>query len=300
MAINDFKKQIEYFRKYYQIITMEELFEAIYDKRPLKDNSLILTFDDGYIEHFTVVFPILDELNIQGSFFPSARALNEKRILDVNKIHYILAAQENTKIIIKDIFSYLDQYREQFGLNKNKFYYQQYAQNDCYDTKDTIFIKRILQCGLPNNLREIIINALFEKYLQMDESILFQETYMNIEQLKMMKRKGMHIGNHGYDHLWMNKLHINNQKSEILKSLKYFNDNGINMDNWVFSYPYGAVSESLIDILKNNGCKMALTTRSNIADICIENIYQLPRLDTNEMPVCKEAHPIYWTQIVMQ
>ena len=52
---------------------------------------IIITFDDGYKDHFQYVYPLLKERGIQGSFFPPKSAIQDNQILDVNSIHYILA-----------------------------------------------------------------------------------------------------------------------------------------------------------------------------------------------------------------
>ena len=49
---------------------MQELIAAVKNGKQLSHNSLLLTFDDGYKDHFEFVLPILEEFGIQGSFFP--------------------------------------------------------------------------------------------------------------------------------------------------------------------------------------------------------------------------------------
>lgn len=50
-------------------VTMEEVIAYYNESYELPDNAVLLTFDDGYIDHYTNVFPILNENGIQGSFF---------------------------------------------------------------------------------------------------------------------------------------------------------------------------------------------------------------------------------------
>lgn len=83
LDINLFKEQLKYILKYYHVIKMEDLIFSIKNNKNLPDKSLLLTFDDGYIDHFVNVFPILNELGIQGSFFPPAKAITEHKVLDV-------------------------------------------------------------------------------------------------------------------------------------------------------------------------------------------------------------------------
>jgi peptidoglycan/xylan/chitin deacetylase (PgdA/CDA1 family) len=93
-----FEEQLQFILKYFTVIRMEELIEAVErGTNHLPNNSLLLSFDDGYMDHFEHVFPVLNKLGIQGSFFPAAKAIQECRVLDVNKIHFILASVRDKK-----------------------------------------------------------------------------------------------------------------------------------------------------------------------------------------------------------
>ena len=59
-----------------------------------------ITFDDGYKEHYTNVFPILKDFGIKGSFYVTDKTVIDHQVLDVNKIHFILATVKDKKKII--------------------------------------------------------------------------------------------------------------------------------------------------------------------------------------------------------
>lgn len=285
LDIKSFKEQIQYLLKHYKIIKMEELIEAVKSQTRLPNNSLILTFDDAYKDHFEFVFPILDELNIQGSFFPPAKAIQEYQVLDVNKIHFILASIEDKRKIISDVYSMMDKFREEYSLHSNIYYSNKLkAEKSRFDTNEVIFIKRMLQRELPEKLRNIIVNSLFNKYVSKKEGSFSRELYMNIDQLKCMKRKGMYIGSHGYNHCWLNTLSKEQQQKEIELSLKFLKKIGCDTENFVFCYPYGAYNKSLLSVLKENNCSLALTTQIGIADLDKNQPLIFPRLDTNDFP----------------
>jgi len=257
---------------------------------------LLLTFDDGYKDHFEFVFPILDELGIQGSFFPPVKAIQEYQVLDVNKIHFILASIEDKRQIISDIHSMMDKFREEYSLESNTYYDNKLkAEGNRFDTKDVVFIKRMLQKELPEKLRNIIVNFLFNKYVSKDEGSFSRELYMNIDQLKCMRRKGMYIGNHGYDHYWLNTLSREQQQKEVELSIKFLKKIECDTENFAFCYPYGAYNESLLSVLKENGCRLALTTQVGIADLSKKQPLIFPRLDTNDLPKDRLANPNKWT-----
>ena len=59
LEFEDFKKQINYFIKNFNIISHSDLVEILNTKKIPKKKSILLTFDDGYIDHWKYVFPFL-------------------------------------------------------------------------------------------------------------------------------------------------------------------------------------------------------------------------------------------------
>lgn len=53
----------------FNTISFYDLHYALMYGLPLPANPIILTFDDGHIDHYTVVFPILQEFGFTGTFF---------------------------------------------------------------------------------------------------------------------------------------------------------------------------------------------------------------------------------------
>lgn len=301
LSLDLFREQIEFILKHYTVITMEEVIEAIENsKHDLPNNALLLTFDDGYIDHYTNVFPILNEKKIQGSFFPPAKVVMENKVLDVNKVHFILASVTDKNLIVQSILSIVDKYRQKYSLEEGEYYLKRYAKKSRFDTKEVIFIKRTLQMGLPEELRGIIVDYLFNNYVTKDEKVFAKELYMNLDQIKCMNRLGMFFGSHAYEHYWLNTLEKEKQEEEIDKSIKFLKEIGCNLDKWAMSYPYGGYDSSLLDILQNRGCKLGLTTKVDIANLQVDNPLTLPRLDTNDIPKSKNAKHNKWTQIVME
>ncbi len=299
LDIRLFKEQLQYMMKYYKIIKMEDLIEAVKNKKEIPENSLLLTFDDAYRDHFEFVFPILNELGIQGSFFPPAKAIQEHQVLDVNKIHFILASVEDKKQLISDINIMLEKYRNEYSLESDEHYYKNLAVANRFDTAEVIFIKRLLQRDLPEKLRNIIVNFLFTKYVSKDESTFSRELYLNVDQLRCMIRNGMYVGSHGHDHYWINTLTQDKQQKELEFSKKFLKMIGADTTNFAFCFPYGAYNDSLLSVLKENGCSLALTTEVGIADLNKDKPLTLPRLDTNDLPKDKNSKPNDWTTKVI-
>lgn len=231
LDIGLFKRQIEFLKNNFKIVSMEEVIEACHPNgRELPENALLLTFDDGYIDHYTMVFPVLKANRIQGSFFISGKVLAENVLLDVNKIHFILASGR-IRDVLEDLFRLLDIYRKEkfcrgyngLGLS-NEQLFEKYAVPSRFDIKETVFVKTILQNVLPEKLRKEISSELFKKYVQCPEAVFSRELYMSLDQIKCMKDAGMYIGVHGYGHYWLGKLPEHEMKADIDKALEVMSD----------------------------------------------------------------------------
>ncbi len=83
------KMQLKYIKDQgYVTLTLRELKEYLLDNTPIPQKSIVITFDDGYMDNYYNAFPILKDLNIRatifcitsnldGSYYLSNDAINE-------------------------------------------------------------------------------------------------------------------------------------------------------------------------------------------------------------------------------
>jgi peptidoglycan/xylan/chitin deacetylase (PgdA/CDA1 family) len=264
---------------------MEDAINSIYTNEKLPANPVLLTFDDGYIDHYNYAFPILDKYNIQGSFYISVKTAKERKLLDVNKLHYILSSEKRIGMIINEIGVLLKKYKNRYSLKKIDYYYDKLAKKNQYDDKNIIFVKRLLQKELCTDARSKILDKLFIKFVNDDQDVISNELYMNEEQIRFLVRSGMHVGCHGYDHLWWNSLSKKEVEHEVVESKKFLNSINVDMNYWTASYPYGSYDIKSSLILKENGCKLAVTADSKISILNSKNRFFLPRIDANNVSI---------------
>lgn len=284
-----FKEQIGFLKKHYHFVTVEQVLDAYYNGTALPTKAVLLTFDDAYRDHFEYAFPILEHEKVQGAFFPPVKAITEHTVLDVNKIHFILASTPVDKFqnLLNEIKYQLDYYRDEYQLNSFEYYFEKLAIANRFDPKEVIFVKRLLQVELEEDLRKKITDNVFVKVVGIDEGAFSRELYMSIDQIKCMVDCGMHIGSHGYDHYWLSSLPKEKQEFEIAKSIEFIDMVGGDSRNWTICYPYGDYNDETIALLKKHDCKMGFTTDVEVADIsnnAKDSIFKLPRLDTNDLP----------------
>lgn len=287
-----FRQQIEFMKNNFNVVTMEQVMDAVEGKAELPENALLLTFDDGYIDNYTFALPVLEEFGVQGSFFIPGKTFATHQLLDVNKIHYMLAAADINKLVV-DVKQQMDYYRgNEYDFAPTEELFNEYAVANRFDNKETIFVKRMLQTVLPERLRNTISSNLFEKYVGVTEEQLAYELYMTEEQVRTMKRHGMFIGLHGYDHYWLGNLEPEQMKNDIAMALDTL-DEFIDRKRWVMNYPYGNYNQGVLDYINGQGACVGLTTAVRVAEIGVDAPLELPRLDCNDFPPKSENYRNY-------
>ena len=293
-----FKVQLQYFKKHYNFITAEQLVDAMYDGGDLPRKALLLTFDDAYLDHFANVFPLLDEMGIQGIFFAPVKAILNHEVLTVNKIHHILAVCE-TKLdeLLSQLKRMLAPWEGTVGVKKYDEYFKELAVANRWDCKEVIFFKRMLQTTLPLPLRSQIANQLFEQYVTSDEQAFSRELYMSEDQLKCMIRHGMIVGSHGYDHFWLSSISRERQEAELRQSLAFLHELGVDDRTLSIGYPYGDYNDETLSLAKDMGFKLGFTCQVEIASTSLGKSTDsliIPRLDTNDFPKDANADVNEW------
>ena len=280
LEFSDFRKQIFYLKKNFNILSNNQFIEILNSRKIPKKKSILLTFDDGYRDHFEYVFPFLKKQDVSAVFYPPIMCVRNKAVLDVNKIHFILAKEENRDKILDLIFLYvkkiLNKNPQQIGIEKINLLSR-------YDDKKTILIKRLLQHHLPLPYRKKIVDKIFKHIVNYSEEEFSKILYMNKNNIQELYKNNFSIGSHGYNHFWWKKINKNEQEMEIKKSINYFKKIKVFDKNFSVCYPYGSYNLQTLNLLKKYKIKFALTTRvGSVNKKNIKKVYELPRFDTND------------------
>lgn len=282
LELSSFRNQLDYFSKNYEFVTAEEVLMASKGLLKIQDNSVWLTFDDGYKDHYEYVLPELKSRNIQGSFFPIADASQKNLLPDVNAIQFIIQTINNDDLLYEVLLeSFIN-----IDLSKNEFnkYWIETDKSSRYDSEKTIFFKKMLQKILPEEQRRKIIDHLFNEVIGINQQDFCKKLYMSRDELKIMLEQGMFIGSHSTSHKWLDSLNYDSQLEEIDSSLEFLSSIGAQADDFIMCYPFGGYDNNTLEILRKKDCKVALTTEVGEANLIKNKCLELPRFDTNDFP----------------
>ena len=294
-----FKGQLDYLCRHYNPISMETFLSADPDRDDLPPRPVLLSFDDGFLDHYLHVFPILIDRGLTGAFFPPAEPVISRKVLDVHKIHFLLASVPDKADIVAKMEQLIDAARGRGETRPKDEYRNQYWQASRFDPPEVIYLKRMLQKALPQDLRVEILDKLFNRFVTVDESAWAEELYLNVDQLRVMSDNGMHLGSHGAKHFWLSQLSREEQACDIDSSLCLFDLIGLPRKGFTFCYPYGDYNKDTLDILRQRGCAAAFTAKGGLIDFSTDERLTLDRLDTNDFPLEATAKPNRWTKFVL-
>jgi len=283
LDLSEFSRQLRILSQEHYFISGTSVRSLTFDSSANSKRPVWLTFDDGYLDHFQFVLPELLSHRAVASFFIPTKAIFERTLLDVNKVHVLLSANITTAQLIEHM-------RELYETNSGEVetgssfneLRSKYRVSSSLNDPDTKFIKTLLQQVLPNEIRQIIIRGLFEENIKREESAFVDEMYMTPDQVKQLHSYGMNIGSHGHEHSRFEFMSLESQRKEMEISLNYLRSLGIKDASSVMCYPYGSFNSNSKTIVSKFGCEVAVSVKSAIADLGSKDIdwLELPRIDT--------------------
>lgn len=278
-----FERQLDYLAANYRFVTTDEVMAAYRGEGELPPNGVLLTFDDGYADHFRYVMPRFLDRGISGAFFVTATAALDRQLMDVNRIQFTLASTGDVAALITEIEAGIEAARGEFALKTLAEYRAELLVPNRFDGPEVAYVKRLLQAALPDALRARLAAQLFRRFVTADEAGFVEELYMGPAELRAMQANGMHIGLHSNHHVWLDQMSCEEQAAEIYGSMRICAALGQPQTGFSFCAPYGRYNADTLDLLREAGCAFAVTTRSAVARLTDPPL-EVPRLDTNEVP----------------
>ena len=285
-----FVEQVEFLSRHFDFISMADAMAIIASGRAPATPVCMLTFDDGFKDHYDYCFAELHRRKIPGAFYPLAKPLLEGHLADVHRIHFMLITTSNLNVVYDTIAATVESSQGESGVATLAQYHEQYFRPNRFDGELVNFIKRMLQKALPLRIRSALCEHLFRTQVSDDEAGFARELYMNANELSDMRAGGMHIGSHAYAHEWLGDMTPEAQREDINKAAAMMATLDIPKDEWTFCYPYGSYTSATVQIVRDCGFRAGWTSRTGFTEAS-SSIMELDRFDTNYVPKCRDAKP---------
>jgi len=209
--ISQFEKDLDYFQKYYDEISPDNLLN-----RKENINKFLISFDDGFKEVYTVIYPILKRRGIKAIFFINPSFIDNQKGFYKNYISLIISKLKNQKTDINTLHKIAETFNFKYFNNE-----QLYAD-----------LKKI-------PLKDIDKLEIIYKLLKIDiESFLKNEQpYLTKSQIAEMIADGYYFGGHTMNHVPLWQLTLEEQLKEIVDSIEWLKEN-FNINYSYFAFPF--------------------------------------------------------------
>ena len=262
-----FEKAVKYLTNNYKVISLKEFDYIVKNGQNLSDEYVMLTFDDGTIDHYKYVYPVLKKYKCSGLFFLSS-CIASNKMLDIQIIHQLLE-----KIPIDLLF---DDLKEQ--LLKVNISIENFKAEKSLDIGKMALFKQLLQFKLPRDIRNSLLEYFSKKY---NISLNVNENYIGINEIMRMKNDNMYFGIHTYSHPRLALLSKKEQEYEIKENMDYLLKNKIIEGNLLsIAFPYGSYNYDTLDIMKDMNIKYGFKADNFKSNISMEKNL-IDRIDCN-------------------
>jgi peptidoglycan/xylan/chitin deacetylase (PgdA/CDA1 family) len=223
---SQFEEQIKYFKKNFDILSIEEAFEVKKRKEKLKRKAVTITFDDGYLNNLTTALPILESYQVPVTFFISSACITNMTIQTLWSDLVAMALYGHKTIEVNGIL-----FEKGYSNNLGKNVYD-YIKTLDVETRDKCLEKIILNY----NLKEAF-NKLPNEMWQM----------LNANELKKMAdSKIVTIGSHGHLHYNLGNIPLRDAKIDITNSIQLL-EACIGKKINAIAYPDGSYTDEVKD-----------------------------------------------------
>ena len=199
-TVAGFEQQCLFIKKYFHIISLDEL--AVLRKQGLENKKkyALITFDDGYVDNYTDAFPILKKHSIPATFYVPTNFVGSDLIPWWDEIAYLLRKSQGKTYKLPN-------QSHEYCLNLNDI--ESTLNRIIYDAKR---LKGTTVIDVLENIRLTFPEALLE--FEKETHMLF----MSWDQLNEMVLNNMKIGSHTLSHQLLSQLTEAEQEYELVES----------------------------------------------------------------------------------
>ena len=263
-TIDTFETHLKWIKNNFDVLSEKDVLNMSNDGKVPKRCALI-TFDDGYIDNYSLAFPLLKSYNLPAIFFIPTQAIDERVLGWWDIISYLIKKSPKEEIII-------DSRKFQLLNHDQKEYAIAYFVNKFKTTPFTSYEKLI-------DILSVSCDVEIPSYAEQSEQL------MTWENLNEVIGHNITIGSHTHTHRVLNTLDENEQFNELQKSKKIL-ENKLNCKINSLSYPVGEYSHfstATKKIAKKAGYKICFSNSTGFNKNSIDP-YDIKRFGLSSVP----------------
>jgi len=231
ISVEVFRQVIELITSYYQVLPLRELFEKGNNSR----HCASITFDDGWVDNYTLAFPILQRFGVPATIFMTTGKVGSDEPFWQQKLGYCFqnARAESASALRRLVM----------------------LQDDA--VLDGSMYVRTIRKMKKMNRREIgEFEGELKKHFEFPKG---ERIFLDEEEIREMSLHGMEFGSHTVNHIILTNESKDIIESELAESKKQLEDlTGKVVDK--ISYPNGDVTSDIVTLAERIGYRYGCST----------------------------------------
>jgi peptidoglycan/xylan/chitin deacetylase (PgdA/CDA1 family) len=214
LTIDAFKFQIDWLKKNgFEFVSLEDMYDNAKNKK-----QVAITTDDGFVENYTILAPLLKEYGITATFFMLNNCIDNQDLMWRNKLAAVehLIGQEAVHLQVYDLL------KRKNPLKKSSMKVKSSYQFIPMREKDAI-ANEIWKANYPASLMEFME---------------IEKPYLTTKQIQELLGAGFTIGAHTCSHPKCSQLTFDELENEIVGSINQLRTK-FNTTIDFFAYPFG-------------------------------------------------------------
>lgn len=244
-----FKMHINYLKEHFCIVPLSEISTHIKEMNEMKRKLpiCILTFDDGWHDFYKFAYPILEVSRIPATVFLATKYIGTENRFWTDQVANFFVQKKNLK-----------EQKNYVGIS-NSFVAKNLAElegtSDSKIEKAISILKKYREDEILSILKEL-------KIMWGIDSVSTERAFLNWEEVRKMAEAGLiTFGSHTANHrilVYLNKKEI---MDELIDSKNKLLSEGVVDPSFIpFCYPNGNFDESVVQMVKDAGYHVAVTT----------------------------------------
>jgi peptidoglycan/xylan/chitin deacetylase (PgdA/CDA1 family) len=263
VSAQNFHSQLAVLRKFATPVSLPE-FVAGFHSGESPEPSVVITFDDGYVDNFTHALPLIREFEVPATIFISSGYLEQPYFWWEALEHVFLRPNSLPSTLTLE----LDNGLQSWSLDESSNYTdEQYLRDRAFhqwrgDPGSRIRLYHdVYQCLWRQKFltRLSLVENIAEWAGIESQSFAEARPMTNEELRRLAKEELITIGAHSVNHLPLDEESHAVQESEIL-NCRHALDMLLGQTVDTFAYPHGKYNSSTIEILENHSFNCACTT----------------------------------------
>ncbi len=210
-----FEQQMAWLKNNSDILNEDDLLLVLENRKTLAKPSAMVTFDDGYIDNYTLAYPILKKHSIPAIFFIPTDSIATRQLGWWDIIAYLIKKTRKTTVIFEGIEIHLTDPAEAIK------YFLMKKKSEPHEKTRDLLVRLAEACEVPLPSRDT-------------QSV----ELMSWEHIREISHAGITIGSHTHSHAVLSTLSLAEQKKEMSKS-KEILERELGCTIQSISYPVG-------------------------------------------------------------